>query len=89
MHSTIALLYSSKRTVNERENKRERERDNPHPYLLILTSHHAYDIYTSTSMLVCNNNLNCQHFPPNCADVLNVGSVPRAGSSPVSCKFNQ
>ena len=42
------------------------------------TSHHAYDIYTSTtsSMQVCNNNLKCQHFSPNCADVLNVGSVP-------------
>ena len=42
------------------------------------TSHHAYDIYTSTtsSMQVCNNNLKCRHFSPNCADVLNVGSVP-------------
>ena len=47
------------------------------------TSHHAYDIYTSTtsSMQVCNNNLKCQHFSPNCADVLNVGSVPTPGPS--------
>ena len=46
------------------------------------TSHHAYDIYTSTtsSMQVCNNNLKCQHFSPNCADVLNVGSVPTPGA---------
>ena len=51
------------------------------------TSHHAYDIYTSTtsSMQVCNNNLKCQHFSRNCADVLNVGSVPTPGCDVVCC----
>ena len=43
------------------------------------TSHHAYDIYTSTCMLACKKKLKCQHFSANCPDVLNVGSVPSAG----------
>ena len=43
------------------------------------TSHHAYDIYTSTCMLACKKKLKCQHFSANCPDVLNVGSVPSTG----------